>query len=676
MPALYRMPVVYLVAGIAIAAILVSNRFTPVEPTSVAEVLPTKPRTVQKSSAETPVIADLVLRTPSGLRRKVLIQTLGAVARQDADSSPVPLDYLSILFVFGEKLGALQVGPAVGPPLGWLEASAALEWDTRLMARPSPREGRPAVVVYAEKLCLLDFLAGRSCPRHAVRCPTEGEEADASDNAPPPALGLPILMTESIPQPDGSHRTIHEVATPVRDMAAPVAPSEPSADLRPLLQTVYLSVTIDTTASMGATIAAARVFAEQLVSQAQARYQGVTLRLALVEYRDRAQVFGFSTRIASDFVEPSRFLAALKRLEAAKEGDGSVDERVLDGVESSLPRGSGSDASLPHLSWPTGRAGDLATKMVVLIGDAPDHDRDLARATSLSAEAKARGITIATVRIDRPGALSRAEASRYREQWHTLASGSFLPRDASKGFADAIAPVEVDLNGQEGLTTRLQALLDDRVAHAKQLAAIAAAESEGKLVEYTNRHGITTEGLLPVLKDLHRGDEKRASRPNPKFDGRKAPSLRKGWIAESIGRSRMVDLEVLMTKSELDALIDELRGLDQAAVGSHENLEDLLRIGTAALSGEAAFLAEDRGDRTFAEHLRSRQGLPPAKPDSLLLRTQTDLLQADETTRAALDARLGSVLRKMIERRNADDWNDPRRTIDGMAGVPYEWLDW
>jgi hypothetical protein len=130
-----------------------------------------------------------------------------------------------------------------------------------------------------------------------------------------------------------------------------------------------------------------------------------------------------------------------------------------------------------------------------------------------------------------------------------------------------------------------------------------------------------------------------------------------------------------MSRAELGVLIDELTQLQQASQGTTRDLSDLLRIGTAAASGETGFLAADRGSQTFADHLRRRQGLPPARPDSLLRRTQSDLLQADDLYRSALDARLGSSLAELIRRRNASDWDDPRRTIDGMAPVPYALID-
>ena len=685
MPALYRMPVAYLIVLVA-AAVWAASTIGR-RPVTIAGDSGVTDSDVRRGPIASPPISispsglltDGILRTPEGLRRKVLIRTLGATVRgTGARDQPIPLDYLSIHFVFGERPGSREIGPAQGPPIGWVDEDSTLEWDTRLMARPTARQGRPPLVVYRDRSCLLDALTHRVCPRHGSRCPTEGEDSGnaAEGDGPKPALGLPILSTSSTPQPDGSSRTIFEVASPVRDRAPLAVPSEPPADLQPLLKTIYLAVVLDTTASMGATIEEARAFAADLVNSARDRYRDVTLKLALVEYRDQAPEFGFAVRIAAPFGDPSRFLDALGRLKAATSGDGTVEERVLDGMGAALPPLLGGTPGLPHLGWPTGRAGELATKMVVLIGDAPDHDRDAARASRIASGARTAGVTIASVRIERPGALSRVEESVYRAQWHAMAAGSYLPRDRAAGFARPVPPLEATLGGGDSLVPRLRAMLDDRVDRARDLAALAAAEAEGRLVEYTNRQGIAVDAILPVLNDLHRGEPAPTARPDPRFQGKKAPSLRKGWIAERAEGKKLVDLEILMSRSELEGLIDELRTVEQATIGTSGEMDDLLSIGRAAISGEAAFLASDRGDRTFADHLRSRQGLPPSRPDSLLHRTQGDLLQADDTSRGALDARLRATLVKLIARRNAPDWDEPGRTVDGMAAVPYEWLDW
>ncbi len=86
------------------------------------------------------------LRTRDGLRRKVVIKDLNVVCRnQPSGGKPIgpPLDAFAIRFVYGESppgnLTMFEIGPREGPTQGWVLAASVLEWDTRLMARPTPR---------------------------------------------------------------------------------------------------------------------------------------------------------------------------------------------------------------------------------------------------------------------------------------------------------------------------------------------------------------------------------------------------------------------------------------------------------------------------------------------------------------------------------------------------------
>jgi hypothetical protein len=98
----------------------------------------------------------------------------------------------------------------------------------------------------------------------------------------------------------------------------------------------------------------------------------------------------------------------------------------------------------------------------------------------------------------------------------------------------------------------------------------------------------------------------------------------------------------------------------------------LSSIGKAA--GEASYFSADRGEETFADHLRRRFGIP-VRPKGLLDRTRSDLLLADSLDRAALDGKLRAALLGLTRRRNAPGWSDARRTVEGMAPVSYDGID-
>ncbi len=241
MPALYRMPVFYVVILVGLAAYGIGHGFRSVDVGPVLEVAEETPRPIRVATdADDRPIPDGILRTADGLRRKVVVKDLAVVCQVDPKGRRAvgkPLDYFAIRYVFGEQPGWFQVGPMGGPPQGWVPASSVLEWDTRLMARPTPRDGRPRLVIYRDESCLVDALAGRTCPRHSGRCPTEGEEppdsaAPAGSSTEGPPLGFPILRSKSV-----GGGVIYEVASLVKDQAgAPILPKEPPADLRPYLK--------------------------------------------------------------------------------------------------------------------------------------------------------------------------------------------------------------------------------------------------------------------------------------------------------------------------------------------------------------------------------------------------------------------------------------------------------
>jgi hypothetical protein len=684
MPPLYRMPVVYAAAILIGGAVVLASLARPRGDAANFPTAPTGPET-EKGSLETgkehPLltpVADLdpedgILRTADGLRRKVLIRRLGAHLRERPGDGPIlgnELGLYSIWYLYGERGDHLQIGPATGGHRGWVAADSVLEWDTRVMVRPVSA----AASLYEERSCLLDALAGRPCPKHpdAPGCPRARlPKRGPAERVP---MGLPVLQSEAIPLPDGTSRTLFEVATLVREGDAPPPIRIADAD-REALRDIHIALVMDTTASMAGFIDRAKRVARSLADDAPKRYRDVRLHLALVEYRDDpgtrdARGFGFSSRITTPFVSPDQFLRALENVEATTYRDQSIAERVLEGVALALPSAS---PETPHLDWPQGRAGDLATKMLVLIGDAPDHALDTERAEALARQARDARITIAGVRIRNPS-LVESERARYQAQWRALSAGSYRPLDRRRQFEQAIPPLELALDQADALVPGLQSLIDDRIERARQLAELARAEAEGRLEEYRNQQGLTMDQLAPVLEDLHR------SAPPPELLARRgvtrtAPQVQRRWVALRHGDDPVVQIELLLSRRELDRLIEDLRQFQQAIQADTTSREDLIRVLSASASGDRGFLEADRGTQTFADYLR-RQGLPPARPDSLLRRSQGDLFQTDRLSRAELDAALARALAELGARRQAPEWDDPSRLVDrSMSWVPYDPID-
>ena len=506
------------------------------------------------------------------------------------------------------------------------------------MALPTADSHRPALDVYKERTCLIAAVRSARCARHPRpgTCPIAGSEpAGSSGDRPPPVIGLPILRAEGVSLANSANATLFQVAALVRETALRRRRPEPPDDLKLALRQVYIAFVIDTTNSMRPAIEAVRRVVEELSDERSPRYRGLSLRVALVEYRD--QDAGYPR--AQDFRPPAALRPILGTVEAAARGDGTIPEAVFDGVTAALP-------AARNLAWPAGPIGDASTKLLVLIGDAPDHATDLVRAKEIAAQARKNHITIAAVRLTDP-LLSRSEAACLRDQWRVLAEQGYRPEQGA-GAAKQLLPPMLPVVSPEAsadrdaavaeIASHVQALIDDRARDALRIAAERQAESERRLKAYANSQRLTLDQLAPVLVDLHRGEAQPEYHQDPRFQGQKAPSIRVGWVADKLGEKPMVSAAVLMNRDELGVLIDELEAFVQAAEGARD-LSELRRIGMAAAAGETAFLAADRGERTFAEHLQ-RQGFPPPRNGSLLGRTQADLLQADSLYRGELRSRL------------------------------------
>ncbi len=644
------MPAAYLAAAVLAGSLYASGWLAPqrsvltlVGPPSLPPAIDANVSVLSQSPSQEPTEVPVtrangaVLLDPDSLRRKVLVTGRKVIPRKTPEGEPKgkELSPLAIRFVFAETSSMFQVGMAAGEPEGWVFRDDVVEWDTRLVARPTNRSSRPGIEIFAEQACLTSAWNGRTCARHGGRCPSEIENGDGGEADP--RIGWPILRFGSMTASDGSARQIDEVV-PLVTEAVPTE-SERLAPLRPALRQVYVVFVIDTTASMRATIDAARTLATGLTTAVTKQFGDVTLHLGLIEYRDDAPGLGFRARVATPFTDAAGFRAVINSLEAALREDVIPGESVLEGLALALPGTPGG------LDWPNGRVGELATKLVVLLGDAPDHARDLDRTSALAARARAAGISIATVALDRPGNLSTDDRVRLEAQWRALAEGAYRPPDRPNQFAGPTPPLSIRIDGSTDLPARLQALIEDRVERARQLAELAAAEDDGRLDDYLRGRNLTRTQAAPFLDELRRAN------PAPKRTRRQVPSLRTGWLAERLGDTQFVTVEILLSRDELDTLITRLSAMPRDA-------DDLRAIVNATASGELNFLNADRRSLSAEDQVKRRHAFPSG-PAAV-----TDL-----------NTRLRAAVSGLTKLRDSISWSDPNHTADGRASVPFDLID-
>ena len=253
---------------------------------------------------------------------------------------------------------ALQVGPEARTAPGMGERGRGARVGHALDgAADAPR--RPARAGDLSRRELPARCPGRP-PLPPPSRPVPDRGGGSRDGAPAgatTALGMPILQSRAIPEPDGSTRTIFEVASLVRDQAPPPPPPAQAAR-RP------------------APRAAAGVY------RLRDRYDGLDAgddRRDAARWRHAWPTTPPSTTATSSSnwrsssiatrrpcsasrrawrprsTTPAASATALGRIAAAKRGDGTIDEAVFDGVAAALPAAADEPAAARRSTTCPGR---------------------------------------------------------------------------------------------------------------------------------------------------------------------------------------------------------------------------------------------------------------------------------------------------------------------------------
>jgi Mg-chelatase subunit ChlD len=191
----------------------------------------------------------------------------------------------------------------------------------------------------------------------------------------------------------------------------------------PKQKTVELAFVLDTTGSMSEEIAAVKATIQKVA--AALAQKDVTLRIGLVEYKDRTDPF--TTRVYPMTTDVAHFRNDVAQLSAA--GGGDYPEAMNEGLHAGLTR----------LEW----SGDAVIKLAFLVGDAPPHldyqeDADYAQEMRSAAH---RGIHVYTVAASGMDALGQAVWRQIA--MYTGATNLFVLRGGagpqSKGGGDPIS---------------------------------------------------------------------------------------------------------------------------------------------------------------------------------------------------------------------------------------------
>ncbi|MDX2039377.1 MAG: hypothetical protein SFX72_22210 [Isosphaeraceae bacterium] len=537
MPALHRMPIFYIVLAFAtLCAWLVLRPRT--DPVRAIDPPPPSP----SSPAESPRIDRKAVPEvlESGLRRKVMLGPQGARLDSDAGDSTT-LEPNAILFRFGEDARGVLVGRSRDPE-GRVDPNALLEWNSRLTAFPTPSFGRPLIQIFGERQCLEASILARGCELHAATCPTLASENDHSAFPTAASIGWPILDSAQLSNPTGESALLLRIAPFLG------ANESERENRRAGPATIEIGFVVDSTESMKRPVELLRDQLPARLAAIRATHPDVNLRFGLISFRDRASHLEYASKRIGDLGSPEASMFA--QLRAADRPDGSVAEAVADAVASALPQGS------EAFSWSPGSR----TRILLLVGDAPDHDERLYRVGSIAALAARERISIATVSI-RSSLITAAESNRRRAQWSTLSEESYRP------FPGSSRRLAVEVDRPEDLTNEIAELIEGSIRNASETDASARAKS---------------------------------AVGEPRRDDR-----RSGWISSRKGGAELIEFRAALSRVELDALL----AVDET-VADRESLEQLR---DALIAGELDFLAVDRAEgdsAAFAARRRLASSLP------------------------------------------------------------------
>lgn len=241
-------------------------------------------------------------------------------------------------------------------------------------------------------------------------------------------------------------------------------------------------VVIDSTGSMGGVIDQARREVDQLVTALGTLIPG--FRLGVVTYRDHNEEYVVrSTPLTNDWY---RAVAFLDTVRAA--GGGDFPEAVLDGIRQAVR----------HMSWSPG-----SQRVVVLVGDAPPHDKDRKPLQDILRTFSRSGGKVHTLLAATAGRRTAASLRATFEELATLGAGTCFALDEGTALARMILTLAF---GQQHRDDVSEALASLESGPAWQVAARTAnSGSPGEILQRLRKGA--PDYLL--LRELLRSDRHR-----------------------------------------------------------------------------------------------------------------------------------------------------------------------
>lgn len=578
---------------------------------------------LKQNGAELPE-ASSALRTSDGILRKVLLMD-DAPLRRSPGGDPLPGEprrFFDHLFVFGVNESGYEVGTNSQTPLGWVDASVAVEWDTRL-----------GLQIIRD----VDVFETADDAIRAVR----GERgvrpfARGSTHAAASARPFPLVDSKTV-QVNGKDVQLsrllfvgHDSAKGstsdhLKDTTVAVVDHRERAEL----SSVKLRVVADYTGSMQDAIDAAREQILQTAHFINDAFPNANINFSLLAYRDY-EGSPWVTQWLLRGGSAADLRDALMR--AVATGGGPYPEAMFDGIYEALAE-----------PW---SVSSRSQRLLLLVPqtygheDGPNNPRELT-IEQLVAVANKDSVSIYGLQVPVTSGSRSFLCSKLSQQLSILArktGGSVVELK----HADEMRTVIDQAIKTSARTADVRVRVYDGIAQDKTIDEIARAEGLDR-VEVRAAFEFIRESTNIFERRNRAGDA----------DSRLAAHAAHGWIVSQIGNDTRASPYVLVSRGEISFLISEL--LQFASVA--EEPERILQLvgGSSRVQIDGYF--GRGGSESFAGFLSARGAY--IHPDSLLFITKEELISLPEARRRQIRHRLDHhFIPSLTEHRNSDIWHN------------------
>ena len=487
-----------------------------------------------------------------GIRLKVIITREGVLCSDSPGTGTLigqPLKYFRPYFIFDlyprdAATQYYQIGLTSRQDtiLGWVSASSASLWPTRVGARykmPKPGEDvsrMPPLLVYENKESLIQLLNTGSSPDQPI---AKGDLPKFETEMP-----WPIIETEEVNVKGEVHSLVkvdflaeyrgNSPSGASEPAASPISSSRDIGQVQQGLRNLDIVFVIDATGSMQPYLDATQQAVRQTMVRLQDLQKITSIAFGLVFYRDYDFESGFVTRHPISLDPDGRhLLSALTEQAASKGGDDA--EAVYDGLYEGLQ----------NTPW---RGEGLSERIVILIGDCPAHEPgDPQNPNDLTAQGL---VTLASRSHAKILTVLAGSGDASRSAYLTMLQNQLEPLSAStKGEV-------ITLENANLIVPKIAEIVSAGTEQVRQRCMVVEELGKGKRPEQISlEHDLDIHKVTDVMEFLS-GAGIDVSKLQPGV-----PRFASGWALCEVNHLQVLEREVYVARAELDVLLGSLNSL-------------------------------------------------------------------------------------------------------------------